>query len=159
MTRLETHPALPRRVVCQLMRRLTTACGGVVESGGVLDLSKSRIGQFQDPNGTASPTVAQVLALEIYCGEPIFTRAIAKAQGFAPMDDAGAPDLTTQAIDLTTLTSNLAATAARAMADNHLCENEADLLRKARHEIDLALEKIDARTTSVLQLSKRPAAQ
>lgn len=61
-----------------LARRLIEAGGGLEECAAACRLKRSRLAEFSDPkSGSFMP--ADVMAdLEAYCGEPIYSRAIAE---------------------------------------------------------------------------------
>ncbi|WP_427452241.1 hypothetical protein [Litorimonas sp. WD9-15] len=150
---LDLHPDLTRSDICFHMRRLISACGGLVKSGEVIGLGKSQMSNFQNATKTDFPRLDQILALEAWCGEPIVTAALAAVQGVTALDCDTRPDLTQQSIGLTALTAQLSAATAEATRDGIITEAEAANLRDLRGQLDDALDHFDARKNKLRSVS------
>jgi hypothetical protein len=61
-----------------LARQLIAACGGLIEAASAdgCRLEKSRLSEFCDPKSGAFMPADVMAALEAYCGEPLYSRAI-----------------------------------------------------------------------------------
>ncbi|MDZ4372607.1 MAG: hypothetical protein U1C74_14450 [Phenylobacterium sp.] len=68
-----------------LCRLLITACGGLEQAAANCRVNKSRLSQFQDTERPGFMPADVMVDLEAYCGEPIYSAAIAKARPAAPM--------------------------------------------------------------------------
>jgi hypothetical protein len=83
----------------QLVRRLVAACGGVDEivRENACRLRATRLYLLQDPKSATFMGADVIADLEAYCGEPIYSQAIAHARPHSP-DHQGA---TVEACELT----------------------------------------------------------
>lgn len=60
-----------------LARQLIAACGGLNEAPRACRLNRSRLAEFQDPDAGAFMPADVMGDLERYCGEAIYSRALA----------------------------------------------------------------------------------
>lgn len=79
-----------------IARRLITKCGGLREAARACRLKRARLAHFQDPNAGAYMPADVINALELYCGEAVYSRALADDR---PTDSAG-ESLADEACDL-----------------------------------------------------------
>lgn len=61
-----------------LFHSLVRLSGGVEASAAVLGVSHQRVSQLQSMNCADLPTLTQVHTLEMFCGQPVVTGALAK---------------------------------------------------------------------------------
>jgi len=67
------------RLLALLQRRLFVACGGVPEAARAADVSDKLLYRCQDPTSEDNLSLARVLFLERFCGDPVLTRGMAEA--------------------------------------------------------------------------------
>lgn len=63
-----------------LARRLIEACGGLEECEPACRVKRSRLSEYCDPKSGAFMRADVMADLEAYCGEPVYSRAIAEAR-------------------------------------------------------------------------------
>jgi hypothetical protein len=69
-----------RRVHARLARQLIEACGGLTEASRECRIGKTQLGDCQLPHGEAFMPADVIFALERYCGQPIYSRALYEAR-------------------------------------------------------------------------------
>lgn len=114
-----------------LAKRLIAACGGLDESAAACHRSRSRLGDYQNPNAPDSVMPADVItALEAYCGTPHYSRAMAEARpGFVDFQD-----LLTEASEDTEEAAGFQRLVRKVLADDDLDDGE-------KTELSLALDR------------------
>jgi hypothetical protein len=69
----------------RLARELIDACGGLEESSAACRVNKSSLSDYQNACVTAFMPADVMADLEAYCGEPIYSRAIADLRPSEPI--------------------------------------------------------------------------
>jgi len=92
-------PARVKSLVFQLVK----AAGGTEAAGAVLGVSHQRVSQLQSLNHADMPTLMQVIALEMFVGQPIVTGALAKMVS----PESAAADPVKEAAELVSATSRV----------------------------------------------------
>lgn len=117
-------------------RDLIARCGGIERASDIASVSKSQMGRFNNPGDSElmGPTVQ--LMLEVECGLPIFTAAMAELQGrrLTEPEVAAAANATLMSAhaEVMVRAGELAAAGAITFADGKVTPAEATgLLRKA----------------------------
>jgi hypothetical protein len=72
------HPVNARHHA-RLARTLIDLCGGPSECATICRLKKSRLAEFCDPNAGAFLPADVIAELEIFCGDPLYSRALFEA--------------------------------------------------------------------------------
>lgn len=123
-----------------LARRLIKGCGGLEEASVALDgrLKKSRLAEFQDPKSGAFMTIDVVADLEQYCGEPIYSAAVAAERPA----EAQAKNVLTEACEATEAASALQRIARMAAEDGRLSEAEKLALEAGAQAIEDQLREL-----------------
>ena len=129
----------------QLSRRLIAACGGVDEivRSQACRVQATQLYRFREPaSGFFMP--ADVMAhLEAYCGEAIYSSALAEARPTAP--DARSPEL--EACELTEAAAALQRVVRLAVADHRLTEAEVRQIEAALAGLEHLAARLRAATT------------
>lgn len=123
-----------------LARLLIAACGGLAPSAAACRLERSRLSEFQDAH-TAAFMPADVIAdLEMYCGEPLYSRAIAENRPSATQ----AADVLTEACEVTESAGALLRTARLAAGDGRLTAQEKAAIEQGVLAIEGQLRELRA---------------
>jgi hypothetical protein len=133
----EIHP-VDRKQHAWLARRLIDACGGLTTAADVCRLRRSRLSQCQSPSEepeciNAYLPADAIAALELYCGIPIYSRAMMEALP-GHMDSQG---LLTEACETTEAAADLQRMLRKALLDPNR------LSARIREEIGQALVAVD----------------
>ena len=86
-----------------LVFQLVKAAGGTEAAGAVLGVSHQRVTQLQSLNHADMPSLMQVIALEMFVGQPVVTGALAKMV----CADSVASDPVKEAAELVSATSRV----------------------------------------------------
>lgn len=71
-----------------LARSLISACDGLADAAREAGVSKALLSTYQNPNEAATMPARIIAVLEEYCGEGIYSRALAtRSHGIMPSDD------------------------------------------------------------------------
>jgi hypothetical protein len=104
-------------------RSLIAECGGLDESAAHSRVGKSLLSAAQTPNGGVYLAADVICDLELYCGKPVYTRAMLAAlaaEGVA----APAGDLTTEICEAAEKVVDVQGRVRRAMIDGALTPRE-----------------------------------
>lgn len=69
-----------RLVHARLARMLIDACGGGLAAAAVCRVGNSQLSDYCQPHGEGFMPADVIADLEAYCGQPLYSRAIAEAQ-------------------------------------------------------------------------------
>lgn len=124
-----------------LARQLIAACGGTDEAATACRLNRSRLFEIQQPSAEAAFMPADVIAdLEAYCGEALYSRALAEARPTrAPATSALA-----EACDAVEAAARLLAVTRAAAADGKLTAQELRSIETAAADLEEQLREFRA---------------
>ncbi len=121
----------------RLARALIAACGGLAEASGACRVTLSVLSEYQSAAHPTRCMAADVISdLEIYCGQPIYSAAMA-AQ--FREDQRNADDLQDLACDLTEATARLQHAIRLAVADGRISATELEEIAGAERQAETAL--------------------
>lgn len=119
-------------------KELIAACGTLHEAADNCRVSAALLSEYNNPNKPCTMPADVILDLEAYCGQPIYTSALAGASGAI----APTPDLVCGAVGVSAGMANLVQKIVEFLADNHLSERE-------RRELDAHIGKIKTEFAAV----------
>jgi len=127
-------------------RDLIRYAGGIERAAEITTFSKSQVGRY---NNAADPELmppAAVYALELECGQPVFTGAMAALHGRRlsdPDDDqARAGDVLRRYADAARQTAELMSAAALALADGKVTPAEATTIDRGAANVETAMAEL-----------------
>ena len=123
-----------------LARCLIKACGGLVEAAENCRLSKSTLANAQNVNHDYYLPIGVIADLEVYCAEPVYSRALVDASGA----QVGDGDIVGDAVDLTVKSASLNARVHQALLDGKLSPRERSTLLNAAAQLRSALNAFEA---------------
>ncbi|MGA0604898.1 hypothetical protein ACO2Q0_02775 [Phenylobacterium sp. VNQ135] len=124
----------------RLARSLIEACGGLEEASLACRVSKSKLSAYQTPHDPLFMAADVIADLEIYCGRPIYSSALAGR--FDPPRATG--DLRDAACDFAEKAMDVQRVAREAEADGEWSASEIERLAREEREAADALERIRA---------------
>jgi hypothetical protein len=126
-------PEQKRRWHATLARRLIAACGGLEEAAQECRVQKSVLGDYQSPHTDAFMPADVMADLEAYCGEALYSRALAEALPASGATRA----LTEEVCDVVESAADLQRRVRLAVKDGTINPRErADLLRAYADTLD-----------------------
>lgn len=123
-----------------LARALIAASGGLEEAAGACRVRKTELSRYQTPHEPTTMPADVICALELYCGEPIYSRALLAR--FTSRTAGG--DLKDAAACVTEAAADLQGRVRAALADGALTPREADELRGELVTLDGAIAAMTA---------------
>lgn len=121
-----------------LARRLIKACGGLEESEGACRLKRSQLSNFQDPRSGHYMPMDVVADLEAYCGEAIYSGAIAGERPSQAMPKS----VVTEACETAEAATALQRLARLAAEDGQLTAHERSLIEAGAAEVEEQLREL-----------------
>lgn len=120
-----------RRTHATLARMLIAACGGLEEAAGVCRIGRSQLSDCQSPHGAGFLPADVIADLEAHCGEPVVSRALARAV-IAEAPEAGEA-LVDAACEAAEAVAALQREVRRALSDGALTPGERTALTREFH--------------------------
>lgn len=119
------NPVLTPRYHALLARKLIAACDGLTSAEAACRASRSSLSNYQNPNQAAQMPADVMGDLEAYCGEAIYSGALARhANG-----PSASGDLLGCSLSLSSCATSLASEVHAALEDGTICPRERDELR------------------------------
>lgn len=123
-----------------LARRLITACGGLEEAAAHCRVGRSNLSNYQNPDQSASMPADIIAELEEYCGEGIYSRALAEAaHGPAP-----SIDVFSDCVAVNSAVAKLLSDLHQLSADGRLCAKDRAALGSTIGLIEEQVEAVKA---------------
>lgn len=131
---------LSQREHARIARALIEACGGLDEATRNCRVSKSKLSDYQNPNQAVFMPADVMAELEVFCGQPVYSTALAGR--FGPVTAHG--DLAEAACRVTEAAAIMQQTVREALADGVLTPREIDDVAATERQVADALDKLRA---------------
>jgi hypothetical protein len=123
-----------------LARALIDACDGVEDAERACRVGQSQLYNYCSPNHPATMPVDVIAELEDYCGQAIYSRALANRNGGATPSQ----DIVIDALEINERAAHLSTEAHAAMRDGRIDEGERRRLNTILRNIRERMEAVDA---------------
>ena len=143
------------RLHALLARTLIARCGGLDEVLSIpgLRVKKPQLSNYQNPHVSAFMPADVIAALESYCGEPVYSRALVEAVEPAARMGALIDDACAAAEDAVALQAKVR----RLAADGHLTPAQSDELLRAHGEAMRDLRRVGVEIETAVEAGGRRA--